>query len=91
MIQAQSADGVMHEFPDGTDPSVVDRVMKGYAQQQSGAERRPEARPADRASRSCAKSDEARMAVPPTDEHRAGSSAAPPTRCGRGATLGPGG
>lgn len=37
MIQAQSADGVMHEFPDGTDPSVIDRVMKGYAQQQAPA------------------------------------------------------
>ncbi|WP_343714044.1 hypothetical protein [Inquilinus sp.] len=34
MIQAQSADGVMHQFPDGTDPSVIDRVMKQYAQQQ---------------------------------------------------------
>ncbi|KGM35705.1 hypothetical protein [Inquilinus limosus] len=36
MIQAQSADGVTHEFPDGTDPSVIDRVMKQYAQQQAG-------------------------------------------------------
>jgi hypothetical protein len=35
MIQAQSADGVMHEFPDGTDPAVVDRVMKSYAQQKA--------------------------------------------------------
>lgn len=32
MIQAQSADGAMHEFPDGTDPAVVDRTMKDYAQ-----------------------------------------------------------
>lgn len=31
-IRAQSADGVIHEFPDGTDPSVVDRAMKTYAQ-----------------------------------------------------------
>ena len=33
-IQAQSADGKIHEFPDGTDPAVVDRVMKDYAQSQ---------------------------------------------------------
>ena len=32
-IQAQSADGMLHEFPDGTDPSVVDGVMKSYAGQ----------------------------------------------------------
>lgn len=31
MIQAQSADGVIHQFPDGTDPAVVDRAMKTYA------------------------------------------------------------
>ena len=30
-IQAQSADGVLHSFPDGTKPEVVDRVMKQYA------------------------------------------------------------
>lgn len=30
-MQAQSADGVIHDFPDGTDMSVVDRVMKSYA------------------------------------------------------------
>lgn len=30
-IQAQSADGVMHEFPDGTDDAVIDKVMKSYA------------------------------------------------------------
>ena len=30
-MQAQSADGVIHDFPDGTDISVVDRVMKSYA------------------------------------------------------------
>ena len=30
---AQSADGVQHEFPDGTDPAVIDRVMKQYARQ----------------------------------------------------------
>jgi hypothetical protein len=34
MIQAQSADGVMHEFPDGTDMAVVDRAMSDYAMQQ---------------------------------------------------------
>lgn len=31
-IRAQSADGKIHEFPDGTSPAVVDRVMKQYAQ-----------------------------------------------------------
>src|SRR5271166_636347 len=30
-ITAQSADGVNHEFPDGTDRAVIDRVMKQYA------------------------------------------------------------
>lgn len=30
-ITAQSADGVTHEFPDGTKPDVIDRVMKDYA------------------------------------------------------------
>lgn len=30
-ITAQSADGKIHEFPDGTDGAVVDRVMKQYA------------------------------------------------------------
>lgn len=33
-MQAQSADGVIHDFPDGTDISVVDRVMKDYAGEQ---------------------------------------------------------
>lgn len=31
-IRAQAADGSIHEFPDGTAPEVVDRVMKAYAQ-----------------------------------------------------------
>jgi ddrB-like ParB superfamily domain len=30
-MQAQSADGVIHDFPDGTNMSVVDSVMKSYA------------------------------------------------------------
>ena len=30
-ITAESADGTTHEFPDGTDQTVVDRVMKDYA------------------------------------------------------------
>lgn len=30
-IQAQSADGVMHQFPDGTADGVVDAAMKQYA------------------------------------------------------------
>src|SRR5437762_7223082 len=32
MPRAQSADGVLHDFPEGTDPSVIDRTMKAYAQ-----------------------------------------------------------
>jgi hypothetical protein len=31
-IRAESADGVIHLFPDGTDSATVDRVMKEYAQ-----------------------------------------------------------
>ena len=31
MPQAQSADGVIHDFPEGTDPGIMDRVMKQYA------------------------------------------------------------
>lgn len=31
MIRAQSADGKIHEFPDGTSDAVVDRVMRNYA------------------------------------------------------------
>lgn len=31
VMQVRSADGVLHEFPDGTDMAVVDRVMKNYA------------------------------------------------------------
>jgi len=30
-VTAVSADGVQHQFPDGTDPSVIDKVMKDYA------------------------------------------------------------
>lgn len=29
-IIAQSADGINHEFPDGTNPAVIDKVMKDY-------------------------------------------------------------
>lgn len=32
-VIAQSADGVQHQFPDGTNPAVIDKVMKAYAQQ----------------------------------------------------------
>ena len=32
-IQAQSADGMTHEFPDGTDQAVIGKVMKDYALQ----------------------------------------------------------
>lgn len=34
-IQAQSADGTLHEFPDNTDQTVIDRAMKDYAQGKS--------------------------------------------------------
>lgn len=37
-MQAQSADGVIHDFPDSTDMSVVDRVMKDYASQAKPAD-----------------------------------------------------
>src|SRR5262249_47776048 len=33
----QSADGVQHQFPDGTDPAVIDRAMKAYAARGSAA------------------------------------------------------
>ena len=33
-ITAVSADGVQHQFPDGTSDAVVDKVMKGYASSQ---------------------------------------------------------
>lgn len=29
-MRVQSADGIFHEFPDGTSPIVIDRVMKDY-------------------------------------------------------------
>jgi hypothetical protein len=35
-MNAQAADGSVHVFPDGTDPSVVDKVMKDYATKGSG-------------------------------------------------------
>ena len=34
-IRAQAADGTVHNFPDGTDPAVVDRVMREYATSRS--------------------------------------------------------
>lgn len=37
MIRAQSADGKIHEFPDGTRPEVIDRTMKDYAKRQTKA------------------------------------------------------
>jgi hypothetical protein len=39
MPRAQSADGAIHDFPDGTSPAVIDRVMKDYATQ--GAPQHP--------------------------------------------------
>lgn len=32
-IQTQSADGILHEFPDGTAPEIVDKAMKDYVAQ----------------------------------------------------------
>lgn len=37
-ITAQSADGVLHQFPDGTPDDVVDKVMKDYAAQKAPAQ-----------------------------------------------------
>lgn len=36
-IRAQSADGKVHEFPDGTSPSVIDKVMLDYAKSNRAA------------------------------------------------------
>ncbi len=36
-IEAESADGKVHEFPDGTDRTVIDKVMKDYAAKQPSA------------------------------------------------------
>lgn len=36
-ITANAPDGTKHVFPDGTDPAVIDRVMKQYITGQSGA------------------------------------------------------
>lgn len=48
-IKAESADGVVHEFPDGTDTSVIDSAMRTYAQQTMP---QPEERPAPEAPKS---------------------------------------
>ena len=46
-IQAQSADGQVHEFPDGTPGAVVDRAMREYAMEQKNAPSpAPETQPA---------------------------------------------
>lgn len=37
-IQTQTADGITHEFPDGTDRTVIDRAMKNYTTQKMPAE-----------------------------------------------------
>ena len=37
-MQAQAADGSIHDFPDETDPSVVDNVMKSYASSLGGGQ-----------------------------------------------------
>lgn len=36
-MQAQSADGMIHEFPDGTAPNVIDAAMKNYSQSLTNA------------------------------------------------------
>jgi len=51
-IRAQSADGLIHEFPAGTDISVIDRVMKQYAASiapPAAAEEAPAPKPAAKA------------------------------------------
>lgn len=35
-IQAQTSDGVIHEFPDGTPTEVINKAMKNYTLQKSG-------------------------------------------------------
>lgn len=46
MIRVQSADGKMHEFPDGTSNAVIDRAMKAYVGQNTGTgARKPPAAP----------------------------------------------
>ncbi len=50
-IQAQAADGSIHQFPDGTNPSVIDRVMKAYATSKSPQQSAP-SQPLDPALRS---------------------------------------
>lgn len=40
-IKAVSADGVTHEFPDGTSQEVIDAAMKSYARSRPVAERPP--------------------------------------------------
>lgn len=39
-IRAKSADGKIHQFPDGTDQAVIDRVMRTYAKQSALAPKR---------------------------------------------------
>lgn len=41
MITAQSADGVLHQFPDGTDGAVIDRAMADYVAQNPVAQHSP--------------------------------------------------
>lgn len=40
-IQAQAADNTIHEFPDGTSPAVIDKVMREYAQSNAPKEDKP--------------------------------------------------
>lgn len=40
-ITAQTADGVQHEFPDGTPDAVIDKVMKAYKPQDASSAAKP--------------------------------------------------
>jgi len=41
MIEAKSADGVIHSFPDDTDSAVIDKAMKEYVEKQAPVEPTP--------------------------------------------------
>ena len=46
-IRTQSADGITHEFPDGTPDDVVDRVMKDYSASKSPVTRQAATTPSE--------------------------------------------
>lgn len=90
-IRTQSADGVVHEFPDGMDQTVIDRVMKEYAQGHTASPASPAAaaRPAsDRpASWGGAAASLARGAAPYATGAGIGGAVAGPVGAAAGAGL----